>query len=72
MQGLFTSSVQAPWCYLEFGDVAWCEDASRLDPRLHTAGLHEASAELALAAKGGPDPHQRRGVPLPAGQQPRA
>lgn len=55
MQGLFKSSVEAPWCYLEFGDVAWCEDASRLDPRLHTAGLHEASAELALAAKGGPD-----------------
>ena len=55
MRQLFASSVQAPWCYLEFGDVAWCEDASRLDPRLHTAGLNEASAELALAAKNGQD-----------------
>lgn len=55
MQGLFASTVQAPWCYLEFGDVAWCDDPSRLDQHLRLAGMREASAELALAAKGGPN-----------------
>jgi hypothetical protein len=34
---LFSETIQAPWCYLEFGDVGWCRERSRLDPRLHTA-----------------------------------
>ncbi len=34
---LFTSAIGGPWCYLEFGDVDWCRDADRLDPRLRSA-----------------------------------
>ena len=39
MSGLFGAAVGAPWCYLEFGDVSWCEDPARLEPRLRAAGL---------------------------------
>jgi hypothetical protein len=31
---VFDSAITAPWCFLEFGDVNWCRDPSRLDPRL--------------------------------------
>jgi hypothetical protein len=34
---LFSETIHAPWCYLEFGDVGWCRERSRLDPRLRTA-----------------------------------
>jgi hypothetical protein len=44
-QALFASVVEAPWCYLEFGNVAWCREPSRLDPRLRAAALRIA-AEL--------------------------
>jgi hypothetical protein len=52
--GLFAAVVGAPWCYLEFGNVGWCEDPARLEPRLRVSGLviagiaqgaHCASAE---------------------------
>ncbi len=39
MSGLFGAAIGAPWCYLEFGDVSWCEDPARLEPRLRAAGL---------------------------------
>ena len=39
MGGLFGAAVGAPWCYLEFGNVSWCEDPARLEPRLRAAGL---------------------------------
>jgi hypothetical protein len=39
MGGLFAGVVGAPWCYLEFGNVSWCEDPARLEPRLRAAGL---------------------------------
>ncbi len=39
MSGLFGAAVGAPWCYLEFGDVSWCENPARLEPRLRAAGL---------------------------------
>jgi hypothetical protein len=39
MGGLFGAVVGAPWCYLEFGNVGWCEDPARLEPRLRAAGL---------------------------------
>jgi hypothetical protein len=57
MAALFSSAIEVPWCYLEFGDVAWCRSPARLDPRLHRAALHIASSELALIgcrAGGGP------------------
>ena len=39
MGGLFAAVVGAPWCYLEFGNVGWCEDPARLEPRLRVSGL---------------------------------
>ncbi len=46
---LFAATVEVPWCYLEFGDVAWCRDPARLDPRLRAAALSIADGEMALA-----------------------
>jgi len=34
LSGVFDSAITGPWCYLEFGDVDWCRDPSRLDPSL--------------------------------------
>jgi hypothetical protein len=48
MDAVFAAAVEAPWCYLEFGDVAWCRDPARLDPGLRAAGLKIASADLSL------------------------
>jgi hypothetical protein len=42
MTGLFDSVVGAPWCYLEFGDVSWCEQGAQLDPRLRRSALEIA------------------------------
>jgi hypothetical protein len=46
MAALFASTIEVPWCYLEFGDVGWCRNPARLDPRLRDAGLKIASREL--------------------------
>jgi hypothetical protein len=43
MTELFGAAVVAPWCYLEFGNVGWCEDSRRLDPRLRRAALATAA-----------------------------
>ncbi len=32
LQGVFAAMVSGPWCYMEFGDVSWCEDPGQLDP----------------------------------------
>jgi TrbL/VirB6 plasmid conjugal transfer protein len=48
MDTVFTAAVEAPWCYLEFGDVGWCRDPARLDPRLRAAGSRIAVEELSL------------------------
>ncbi len=53
MQSLFAATVEAPWCYLEFGQVSWCRSGSQIDPRLRVAGTRISAGELALAAKGG-------------------
>jgi hypothetical protein len=45
---VFTTAVEAPWCYLEFGDVEWCRRPARLDPGLRRAGLSIAAQEQAL------------------------
>ena len=45
LEGVFDSSVQGPWCYMEFGDVAWCQDGGRLDPRLAGAARHLAATD---------------------------
>ena len=47
---LFVAAVEAPWCYLEFGQVSWCREPSRLDPRLHAAALGIAARDAAALA----------------------
>ncbi len=44
---IFAAAIEVPWCYLEFGDVGWCREPSRLDPSLRAAGLRIAAAESA-------------------------
>jgi hypothetical protein len=48
LEMVFAAAVEAPWCYLEFGDVEWCRRPSRLDPLLRRAGLQIAAQEQAL------------------------
>ncbi len=43
MRRLFEASVSLPWCYLEFGDVRWCQAAA--EPKLKTAALAIARKE---------------------------
>lgn len=43
---VFATAIEVPWCYLEFGDVDWCRNPSRLDPQLRAAALALASSEL--------------------------
>jgi hypothetical protein len=38
-QNVFAAAIDGPWCYLEFGDVSWCSNPARLDPRLRAAAL---------------------------------
>jgi hypothetical protein len=52
MAEVFAVTIEPAWCYMEFGEVAWCRDSSRLDPRLRAAGLtiakgleHESATE---------------------------
>lgn len=46
---VFASAIEAPWCYLEFGDVEWCRNPARLEPGLRAAGRAIAVQEIALA-----------------------
>ena len=48
MSSVFATAVEVPWCYLEFGNVSWCRERGRLDPRLRVAALKLATAELGL------------------------
>lgn len=45
MRRLFSATVGAPWCYLEFGNVDWCEGAGALDPKLKNAASAIARKE---------------------------
>jgi hypothetical protein len=49
LQTVFAVAIEGPWCYLEFGNVAWCREPARLDPALHTAALKIADEEAAQA-----------------------
>lgn len=40
---VFGAVVTAPWCYLEFGSVDWCDSPKRLDPRLQAAASRIAA-----------------------------
>jgi hypothetical protein len=70
MGTVFAAAIEAPWCYLEFGDVDWCRDPARLDPRLRAAGLKIAASEQAQAGCGTGAGRQR--CPASAGAQARA
>jgi hypothetical protein len=62
-QYVFNTAIDGPWCYLEFGDVSWCENAASLDPRLRRAALKIA----ALAADEGGVPRKILGLELGIG-----
>ena len=59
MQDIFSGAIGQPWCYLEFGNVRWCEDPAQLDPSLRSAALRIAGAE-----RHAPDPGQRLSAEL--------
>jgi hypothetical protein len=40
---VFLSAVEEPWCFLEFGNVGWCQDPAHLDPRLRKVARGLAS-----------------------------
>jgi hypothetical protein len=46
-QLVFSAAIDGPWCYLEFGDVSWCENAGRLESKLRSAALGIARREQA-------------------------
>jgi hypothetical protein len=46
---VFEATIEGPWCYLEFGDVSWCADPTRLDATLRSAGLAIAASEASQA-----------------------
>jgi hypothetical protein len=50
MQQLYAATIDAPWCFLEFGNVSWCDSPQRLDPRLHAAAIRIAARIEAEAA----------------------
>jgi hypothetical protein len=45
MRALYATTIETPWCYLEFGNVGWCDDPARLEPSLRTAALALAAHE---------------------------
>ncbi len=56
LETVFAAAIEVPWCYLEFGDVGWCRDPTRLDPGLRAAGLKIAAEEVSLiGCKLGPE-----------------
>jgi hypothetical protein len=46
MESVFSGTIGGPWCYLEFGDVGWCE-SQHLDLRLVAAAHGIATKERA-------------------------
>jgi hypothetical protein len=44
MGSVFSGAVAGPWCYMEFGNVAWCSDPRQLDARLRAAGVAAAAS----------------------------
>lgn len=52
LQELYAVSIEAPWCFMEFGNVGWCDAPARLDPRLEAAAQHIAAKLKAQARSG--------------------
>jgi hypothetical protein len=49
LSSIFAAAIEAPWCYLEFGDVGWCREAGALDSNLRAAGMRIAARERSEA-----------------------
>ena len=47
MRSVFSGAIGGPWCYMEFGNVRWCEEPVQSDRRLHTTALEIAAKEQA-------------------------
>lgn len=47
MEGVYAGAIEAPWCYLEFGDVDWCTNARRVEPALRRAAAGVVAREQA-------------------------
>jgi hypothetical protein len=45
MRDVFSGAIEGPWCYMEFGEVGWCENPALRDPRLRATGLKIAASE---------------------------
>jgi hypothetical protein len=45
MRKVFNGVITVPWCYMEFGDVAWCRDPAQIDGELQKAGQKIAETE---------------------------
>lgn len=61
MGRLFGATVNGPWCYLEFGNVAWCDDPGRLDSRLRASAMRIATEKAKEAGSAGPSAPGPRG-----------
>lgn len=48
--GIFSAAVEGPWCYLEFGNVAWCRERDRLEPSVRRSALRIARKEIRESA----------------------
>jgi hypothetical protein len=46
LETVFVAAIEVPWCYLEFGDVSWCRESSRLDPQLRAAAVKIAARQI--------------------------
>lgn len=45
MRALFAGAIEAPWCFLEFGNVRWCSDPALLDQNLRKAAASVVASE---------------------------
>jgi hypothetical protein len=47
MESVFSGTIGGPWCYMEFGNVHWCEDPVKSKSRLDKTALEIATKERA-------------------------
>jgi len=47
MESVFSGTIGGPWCYMEFGNVRWCDEPKSLDSRLQAAGRQIAAKDQA-------------------------
>jgi len=47
MESVFSGTIGGPWCYLEFGEVRWCDEPKQMDSRLQAAARQIAAKDQA-------------------------